>query len=141
MKDRCTLLQEDFCSGDWPDPWKVLVLCQMLNRTTWMQVEKVAKKFFERWPSPSSVVHEEDEFFAWSRVELKPLGLAEIRARRIYRMSSDIDVDRKLFGDDWASYPVSLYAGCGVYATDAWFLFVLKRPCDPKDRRLRWYAG
>ena len=39
------LIQEEL----WPDEWKILISCLMLNQTTRKQVDKVIWKFFDKW--------------------------------------------------------------------------------------------
>lgn len=141
MVDREKLIQQDLIDTHW-GPWKVLVACQMLNRTTYKQVEKVLfdGKFFAKWPDPFTTELYFHEFYTDMIERLKPLGMSEKRARNIASMSSAFRKTFIVFGSLWHNYCVRDYDGCGVYAEDAWYLFVLKRPRRPSDKRLLWYA-
>jgi endonuclease III-like uncharacterized protein len=138
MNDRDRLLQEDYVDTK-HGPWKVLVVCQTLNRTTWVQAEPTLRKIFGRWPSPKDMalmpVHEMFEL----EEMLKPLGMSKNRKQFMLAMSLQYYEASQQY-DSFADYPVREFKGCGQYAEDAWSLFVLKRMCTPADRRLREYA-
>ena len=51
------LLQERF----WPNEWKILVVCLMLNQTSRKQVEPMIQDFFLRYPDPMSILDSRDE--------------------------------------------------------------------------------
>jgi endonuclease III len=95
------LLQELY----WPDPWKVTVICIMLNCTQRKQVEPMIDDFFKRWPSAKDYI-EAYEQEATRKVivdMLRPLGFYNRRALRIYKFSGDLlskglDDIRKLYG-------------------------------------------
>lgn len=82
------LLQELY----WPDPWRVTVICIMLNCTQRKQVEPMIDKFFARYPDAESYIkaYECDE----SRNDvidlIRPLGFFNRRALRIYKFSADM---------------------------------------------------
>ena len=120
------LLQERF----WPNEWKILVVCLMLNQTSRKQVEPMIHDFFEKYPDPSSLVEvEEAELFKI----LKPLGLANRRVKILKKFSSDY------LSLNWQSAK-ELY-GCGKYADDAWRIFCKGdwRSVEPKDHALNFY--
>ena len=81
------LLQELY----WPDPWKVTVICIMLNCTQRKQVEPMIETFFARYPDAESYI----KAYEWelSRNDvielLRPLGFYNRRALRLYRFSED----------------------------------------------------
>jgi methyl-CpG-binding domain protein 4 len=123
------LLQERFWQGD---PWRVLVICILLNRTERHQVEKILPDLFKKWPTAKAMadtpLHAIEEFIA-------VLGL---RNRAIYLncMSSEI-----AYGADWTPITHHL-SGCGQYAQEAWRMIVEKdRSFIPQDGELRKRMG
>lgn len=70
----------------WPDEWKCLVVCMMLNRTKRAQVEKVVWKFFEKYPTPDALLAAPDEEISEM---VKPLGFYRRRALALKKMSQD----------------------------------------------------
>ena len=120
------LLQESL----WPDEWKILVSCLLLNLTTRKQVDKVVYKLFNKYPCPASMVNAaEDELYNI----VKSLGLANKRVKTLKRFS------REYITKDWVT-PKELY-GCGKYADDAWRIFCRGdwRDVEPKDHALNDY--
>jgi endonuclease III len=139
MENRPTLLQEEYVKQE-HGPWKVLVVCQFLNRTTWKQAEPALEEFFKLVPSPDAmpravIVSDELESI------VKPLGLALHRLRNLIFMTAEYREAVKKYGKDYDRYPVLEFDGCGRYAEDAWKLFVLKQACAPKDKQLLRYAA
>ena len=96
------LIQERY----FPDRWKMLVCCLMLNLTSHKQVNPIIDGFFERWPSPETA-SEADELEM--KEYLKSLGMYNKRAKTIIKMS------KQFLGG--FSRPKDLY-GCGKYASD-----------------------
>ena len=66
------LLQERF----WPNDWKILVVCLMLNQTSRKQVEPMIHDFFEKVPDAKSIISAEEDDL---KILLKPLGLVNRR--------------------------------------------------------------
>lgn len=88
------------------DPWKVVLACQLLNRTRREQMEDVLAELLLRWPEPESLaraVGVEDV--------VRPCGLHRNRARLLTRFSS------RWLGDGWED--LRELPGVGVYAADA----------------------
>jgi methyl-CpG-binding domain protein 4 len=138
MIDRDRLLQEDYADTPY-GPWKVLVVCQLLNRTTWIQAERALRSIFSKWPSPKSMAFMTVDDMKEFHEILKPLGLSRQRRANLMAMSLQYHAAMDLYAG-FRDFPIQLMKGCGAYAEDAWTLFVLKEECDPKDRRLRDYA-
>lgn len=71
------LIQEYY----FPDRWKMLICCLMLNMTSHKQVYPIIEGFFERWPSPEAAtvasLKEMKEY-------IKPLGMYNKRAKNNY---------------------------------------------------------
>jgi len=114
------LLQETL----YDDPWKVLVACLLLNKTSALCVRRVIWDLFELCGTPEAALAV--PVAAIERI-VRPLGLAR-RAGLLRRLSAAY-LDAK-----WVS--VSELPGCGRYACDAHALFcagtwaTLKPPAD-----------
>ncbi len=114
-----------------PDRWKMLVCCLMLNLTSRKQVDPLINEFFEKWPSAfiASKANEGDmkEF-------IKPLGMYNRRAKTIIKMSKQF-----LSGFIEAK---QLY-GCGKYADDSDRIFYrgLWKTTEPTDGALVSYKN
>ncbi|KAF2291974.1 hypothetical protein GH714_042458 [Hevea brasiliensis] len=82
------LLQEDHVH----DPWRVLVICMLLNCTTGTQVRRVITDFFTLCPDPMTATEVKTQ-----EIEniIEPLGLHRKRVVMIQRLSQEY------LGDDW----------------------------------------
>ena len=120
------LIQEDL----WPDEWKILISCLMLNQTTRKQVDKVIWDFFEKWPSPKKFLSSNHEDVSSL---LRPLGFYNRRPRAMRKFTEEY------LKRNWLE-PIELY-GIGKYANDAWRIFCRGdwRAVDPKDHALNKY--
>lgn len=138
------LLQEHV-DRDQHYPWRVLVSCALLNRTTGTAAHKAAGELFGLWPDP---VHWRFDFLAekydgtgsrqWQTVMdrclgevLQPLGLVNRRTELLHRMTADY-----LAG-------ISPYdcRGAGRYACDALDVFCVGELLrDPADHYLKAYV-
>ena len=119
------LLQERY----WPDDWKILIVCLLLNQTSRKQVEPKIESFFEKWPDPESASSaDEDEM----RDLVRPLGMFNRRVKSIKKMSQQF-----ISGFDNA---IELY-GCGKYADDTYRIFMKGewRDVEPNDHALNDY--
>lgn len=120
------LIQEDL----FPDEWKCLVACLMLNCTSRKQVEKIIPEFFQRWSDPSS-------FLAANVDEvsdlISPLGFRNRRTQRLFEMT-------KAYVDKSWSH-VSELPGIGEYASRMWEIFFENNIGNepPKDGALVLY--
>ena len=102
------LIQESL----WPDEWKCLVACMMLNCTTRKQIEKVVPEFFRRWPDPKSFLNATRE----DVVDLiAPLGFQNRRTDRLFEMTTAYEAR------NW-SHAAEL-PGIGDYASRSWEIF------------------
>ncbi len=120
------LIQESL----WPDEWRVLISCLLLNLTTRRQVDKVIDHLFHRYPGPVSMwMAKDDELHDI----IKTLGLANKRTKTLKRFSEEY------LGSDWQT-PKDLY-GCGKYADDAWRIFCKGEweTVEPDDHALNKY--
>ena len=120
------LIQEDL----WPDEWKILISCVMLNQTTRKQVDKVIWQFFDKWPCPD--VFLKSKFSEVSDL-LKPLGFYNRRPKAMRRFTEEY------INHEWEE-PIELH-GIGKYANDAWKIFCVGdwRVVEPQDHALNKY--
>ncbi|KAI0511760.1 hypothetical protein KFK09_012392 [Dendrobium nobile] len=120
------LLQEDHAF----DPWRVLVICMLLNQTTGEQVKKILRRVFLLCPTAEAAVHVPMNEL---RTVIESLGLQNKRARDIREMS------RQYLKDGW-TYVTELH-GVGKYAADAYAIFCVGKPEDvvPDDHMLVKY--
>ena len=120
------LIQESL----WPDEWRILISCLLLNQTTRKQLDKVIDEFFERWPDPSSLLRASIEEI---QEVVKPLGFWNKRPKTIKRFTEEY------MNRGWDE-PIELH-GIGKYANDAWLIFVKGdwRSVEPKDHALNKY--
>jgi len=120
------LIQEKY----WPDEWKILICCLLLNQTSRKQLDQVVETFFEKYPNADSLL-------SANLNELKnlirPLGMYNRRANTLIRFSNEY------LDGNWIS-PKDLY-GCGKYADDAWRIFCKGEWNDvkPNDHALNDY--
>ncbi|PSS31765.1 Methyl-CpG-binding domain protein 4-like protein [Actinidia chinensis var. chinensis] len=121
-----TLLQEDHAH----DPWKVLVICMLLNRTTGMQAGRVISELFTLCPNAKTAT---DVSTAEIEEVIKTLGLYRKRAVMIQRLS------REYLQDNW-TYVTQLH-GVGKYAADAYAIFCTGKwdRIKPTDHMLNKY--
>ena len=122
------LLQERF----WPDSWKILVTCLLLNQTSRKQVEPMIAEFFKEYPDPESMTLANEEKL---KNHLRPLGLSNRRAKTLIRFS------REYLAGAWDA-AIELY-GCGKYANDTWRIFCVGdwKNVQPNDHALNDYHG
>jgi len=102
------LIQEDL----FPDEWKCLVACIMLNCTTRKQIEKILPQFFIRWPNPQKfLTAPENDVINL----ISPLGFQNRRTTRLFEMTT------AYVKKDW-SHAVEL-PGVGDYGARSWEIF------------------
>ncbi|PIA25298.1 hypothetical protein AQUCO_11900005v1 [Aquilegia coerulea] len=120
------LLQEQHFS----DPWRVIVICMLLNRTSGRQVRGVISDFFKLCPdakTTTEVVTEELEKV------IQRLGLHKKRAKMVQRFSQEY------LEDGWTH--VTQLHGVGKYAADAYAIFCTGKwdRVKPMDHMLNKY--
>lgn len=117
------LLQERHCF----DPWRVLIICMLLNITTGNQVKGVLDNLFLKCPTAESVMEVEEEELEQM---LRPLGLQKKRARAIKVFS------HQYLGNEWTH--VTQLHGVGKYAADAYAIFCGGKAEEviPQDNKL-----
>lgn len=116
------LIQEEYRES----PWKMLVACMMLNRTTGKQVRPVLEELFSRWPNKEALAAADD---CELRNVIAPCGMQAKRSIFLRKMSA-------LYG----KVPVQNLPGVGKYATDSWKLFQLGEVPQVMDKQLKRYV-
>lgn len=120
--DSVRLIQEGYLD----DPWKMTVVCILLNRTTGRQVKRVLPLLFERYPSARAMAKADIKQLT---VLISGLGLENIRALRLKAMSAL-----------WGTRPLNQLPGIGKYAMDSYAIFVEGRTdVRPSDKMLQKY--
>nr|KYP57120.1 Methyl-CpG-binding domain protein 4 [Cajanus cajan] len=120
------LIQEDHIH----DPWRVLVICMLLNRTTGRQAKKIVSDLFKLCPDAKSctqVAREEIE------KTIQSLGLQHKRAAMLQRFSEEY------LDESWTH--VTQLHGVGKYAADAYAIFItgMWDRVKPTDHMLNYY--
>jgi len=120
------LIQE----GLWPNDWKVLVACLLLNLTTRKQVDQVIDDLFDRYPTPVDLASAKEEDL---HNMLRSLGMWRRRAKTLIRFSEEF------LKGDWKT--AKDLHGCGKYADDAWHIFCVGdwHQVNPSDHALNDY--
>ncbi|XP_055805182.1 methyl-CpG-binding domain protein 4-like protein isoform X2 [Solanum dulcamara] len=120
------LLQENHAH----DPWRVLVICMLLNCTTGVQVKRVVEEFFTLCPNAMAATE-----VAVGDIEklIRPLGLYTKRSLAIPRLSQEY------LGKTWTH--VTQLHGIGKYAADAYAIFCTGKwdQVHPNDHMLTKY--
>ncbi|CAL2257757.1 unnamed protein product [Prunus armeniaca] len=120
------LMQEDH----FHDPWRVLVICMLLNRTTGLQARRVISDLFTLCPNAKAATEAATEDI---EKVIKSLGLQKKRAAMIQRLSQEY------LEESW-SYVTELH-GVGKYAADAYAIFCTGKweRVKPTDHMLNYY--
>lgn len=127
LRSPYSLIQEDL----WPDEWKILVACILLNCTTRSSMEKVLPSLFSKYPNASAMASADQSEL--SRI-IGRLGFGNRRAYNLIKMS------QHYLESNWKH--AKELPGIGEYAAAAWEIFVKGAlPNDaPKDHALvRYY--
>ena len=103
------LIQEDL----YPDEWKCLISCMMLNCTTRKQAEKVIPSFFKKWPNPFTFLKANEKEVS---KEISILGFQNKRAKSLLKMTNVYILN------EWKH--ASELPGIGDYASRAWEIFI-----------------
>lgn len=112
-------------------PWRIIVACMMLNRTSSRQVWPILPRFFERWPDASEFIGANVDDVA---KVVRPLGLQNRRAKLLLCMSSE-------FLRAWPDVDVSGLPGVGKYVSDSYRMFVGGEVIDDaEDKELVKYV-
>ena len=103
------------------------VIC--LNLTYRKQVKELLPKLFKRYPNPQSYLRGR---LKKQQEMLKPLGMYEVRSRRLRKMSRDFLT--------WDGEEASDLHGIGKYGSDSYKIFYKNEiPKDVQDKELKKY--
>lgn len=122
------LIQEDL----YPDEWKCIVVCLLLNCTSRRQIEKILPDFFRRWPGPAELcAAKADEIESL----ISCLGFGKRRTGRLRDMSA------AYLKGEWKH--ASELPGVGDYAARMWEIFFQgilgNEPPNDGALKLYWY--
>jgi methyl-CpG-binding domain protein 4 len=121
------IIQQEFQHN----PWQMLVGCIMLNQTSNKNVRQVIYTFFEKWPTPNSVINANPDEI---REHIRPLGFYNRRTQTIIRFSNEYIV--KKFNR------ASELHGIGKYAEDSYEIFIRGNlNVNPTDKILIRYLN
>jgi methyl-CpG-binding domain protein 4 len=122
------IIQQEFSHNE----YQMLIGCIMLNQTSNKNVRQVIYSFFDRWPTPQSVINADPSEI---REHIRPLGFYNIRTNRIIRFS--FEYINKSF-----TKAKELY-GIGKYADDSYEIFIRGNlDVQPTDKILiKYLAG
>jgi endonuclease III len=110
--------------------WQHMVGVICLNQTNRKQVKRVLPEFFERFPTPESVLR--SRIVTLEEI-LAPLGMRHVRAKRIYHMSIDYLT--------WDGKDATMLYGIGKYGSDSYRLFYKNEiPDNIGDHELKRYV-
>jgi endonuclease III len=121
------IIQQEFQHNE----WQMLIGCIMLNQTGNKNVRQVIYSFFDRWPTPQSVVNADPDEI---REHIRSLGFYNRRTTTIMRFSHEYIVKR--FNNACELY------GIGKYANDSYEIFIKGNlNVEPTDKILIRYLN
>lgn len=100
-------LIQEWVEKDKHYPWRVLVVCTLLNRTHGRGVRPIVDQLFEKCPNPIVMLDADLTDI------LQPLGLKNMRNKRLKHLTQDY----------LANVPYDKMAGVGKYGTDCLRIF------------------
>lgn len=110
-------------------PWQHMVGVIMLNQTSRKQVKKVLPEFLNRWDTAEKLLKADEDSI---RSVISPLGMTNVRLKRLLRMSSDYLYWDRINAKD-------LY-GIGKYGSDSYEIFFKHNySVQPSDKELIRY--
>ena len=109
--------------------WQHMVGVICLNCTNRKQVKRVLPKFFAKWPTSDQLLQATKEEI---KQVIETLGMKNIRAERLYRMSEQFE--------NWDGEDAADLYGIGKYGSDSYRLFYKNEiPEDVGDHELKRY--
>lgn len=115
-----SLIQERFID----DPWKMMIVCILLNQTSRKQVEPLLDELFEKYPDAHAMAGA--EAFALADT-VRTCGLQQRRARNMIMFSvawwkMEENADYESWPPPW--HEIASMPGIGPYALDSYKYFV-----------------
>ena len=109
--------------------WQHMVGVICLNQTGRKKVKKVLPGFFKKFPGPFSLLQSDKDTIAEM---LKDLGMKNVRAHRIWRMSKEYL--------EWNGEDATELFGIGKYGSDSYRIFYKNEiPDNVQDKELKRY--
>ena len=109
--------------------WQHMVGVICLNQTGRKKVKEILPEFFKKFPGPFLLLQSNRETIAEM---LKDIGMKNVRADRIYRMSQDYL--------NWDGNDATKLFGIGKYGSDSYEIFYKNNiPDNVQDKELRKY--
>ena len=109
--------------------WQHMVGVICLNQTGRKKVKEILPEFFKKFPGPFLLLQSNRETIAEM---LKDIGMKNVRAHRIYRMSQDYL--------NWDGNDATKLFGIGKYGSDSYEIFYKNNiPKNVQDKELKRY--
>jgi len=109
--------------------WKHMVAVMCLNLMYRKHVKTILPRLFKRYPNPRAYLRGR---LKTQQQMLKPLGMWEVRSKRIRRMTEQYL--------DWDKREASDLHGIGKYGSDSYQIFFMNNiPANVQDKELRKY--
>ena len=110
--------------------WQHMVGVICLNQVDRKQTKPVLSKLFKRYPTAHSLLR--GCTIPMLEEMLQPLGMQNVRAKRIYKMSIQIE--------NWDGNDATQLYGIGKYGSDSYRIFYKNDiPDDVEDKELKRY--
>ena len=111
--------------------WQHMVGVICLNQVDRRQTKPVLTKLFAKYPTAHSLLR--GCTIPMLAEMLKPLGMQNVRASRIYKMSIQIE--------NWNGQDATVLHGIGKYGSDSYKIFYKDEiPADVQDKELKRYV-
>lgn len=121
------IIQQEFQHN----PFQMLIGCIMLNQTSNRNVRQVIYSFFDKWPTPQSILNADPDLI---REHIRPLGFYNRRTETIIRFSREY-IEKKF-------NRASELHGIGKYADDSYEIFIKGNlNVNPTDKILIRYLN
>ena len=109
--------------------WQHMVGVICLNQTGRKKVKKVLPEFFKKFPTPEHIFESDKDTIAEM---LKDLGMKNVRAHRIWRMTEEYL--------EWDGKDATQLFGIGKYGSDSYRIFYKNEiPDNVQDKELKRY--
>lgn len=109
--------------------WQHMTAVIMLNQTGRKPVKTAAPLLWSLWDNPDSFLLADE---AEVKEVIKPLGMVNVRYKRLYRMSQDFLT--------WNGTDATLLYGIGKYGSDSYEIFFNHNyAVEPDDKELKRY--
>ena len=109
--------------------WQHMVGVICLNLTNRKQVKRVLPEFFSQWSTPEQFLQAD---FDTVKKLVSPLGMGEVRTKRLFRMSQDFLT--------WDQNNAKDLHGIGKYGSDSYEIFYKNNiPDNVQDKELLRY--